>query len=199
MNQRHGFTFIEVLVAMLIFTMAAVTAIELVKGSVMATRDTKAISEATWLLQNLMTELETKINTIGFQDGCEKKTEARFDAPYDNYAWVAYCDEIDFQLSQTAAQMMAQGNDSEDAPRTATEDPVLNTILNLANGYISSAVRELHAEVYWQSGANERKVTVTTHVVRLDQPLAIGGVTGGSSGGSGSDKKDSDSGGDGSS
>lgn len=173
-SRRHpgqaGFTFIEVLIAMLIFVMAAVTALILVRGAVRTTRQTKEITVATWLLQNIMTELETKVETVGFDQGCEKKTEGKFAAPYENYRWVSYCTEIDFRLSQTAAQVMAAQQKGEDEV-SQSENQMLKQILDTASTYITSSMRELHAEVIWTLGKQQRSVSATTHVIRLDQPL----------------------------
>lgn len=175
-SSNAGFTFIEVLVAMLIFVMAVVVSLSVTDGSVKATNDTKEISTATWLLQNVMVELETKIETEGFDKGCEKKHQAKFEAPYQNFNWLTTCDEIDFQLSQTAAQLMKQKPDqgSDDANQ---ENLIAKFILQNASDYISKSVREIHAEVSWTKGKLVRKIDLTTHVARYDQALTMPGST----------------------
>ncbi|MCB0417208.1 MAG: prepilin-type N-terminal cleavage/methylation domain-containing protein [Bdellovibrionales bacterium] len=177
---KSGFTFIEVLVAMLIFVLAALTAVELVKGAVKSTGRTKEITEATWLLQNIMTELETKIETLGFEDGCEKKTEARFSAPYENYSWIATCEEIEFRLSETAAKAMAAKAAGEEDYDTR-EDQVLKLVLNVASDYMTNSTRELHASVKWMEGTTPRSISATTQVITLDQKLPSLGLGGGGS------------------
>jgi type II secretion system protein I len=175
-KSNAGFTFIEVLVAMLIFVMAVVVSLSVTDGSVRATNDTKEISTATWLLQNVMVELETKLETEGFDKGCEKKHAAKFEAPYQNYSWLTTCDEIDYQLSQTAAQLAQQKPDqgSDDANQ---ENLIAKFILQNASDYISKAIRELHAEVTWTHGKLVRKIDLTTHIARYDQPLTMPGST----------------------
>lgn len=195
-SSQDGFTFIEVLVAMLIFVLAALTAVELVRGAVKSTGRTRDITEATWLLQNIMTELETKMETLGFEEGCEKKTEARFAAPYENYSWTATCDEIEFRLSETAAKAMAAQSAGEEDYDTS-EDQILKLVLNVASEYITSSLRELHATISWTEGTTPRTVSATTHVVSMDQKLpslGLGGAGGGSSG-TGTDTGGSDPGG----
>jgi type II secretion system protein I len=166
-----GFTFIEVLVAMLIFVLAVLASISLSQGSVRATKEAKDITVASWLLQNVMAELETKLETEGFDKGCEKKKEAKFEAPYDRYSWRTSCEEIDFNLSQTAAQM-AQ-NKSEDSGSNTQENLILKTILQIASQYMTKSLRELHVEIYWVAGTQKRQVDATTHVARYDQPVVI--------------------------
>lgn len=169
-GKNSGFTFIEVMVAMLIFVMTIVTAITIVDGSVRATRDAREITVASWLLQNVMTELEAKIETEGFEKGCEKKKEARFQAPHDNYAWTSFCNEIDFNLPQAAASLMKKEDSRDEVEK---EDAIQKLILQLANDYIGKSMRELHAEITWMQGKTKRRVAATTHVVRMDQPLTL--------------------------
>jgi prepilin-type N-terminal cleavage/methylation domain-containing protein len=188
LNRRSGFTFPEVLVAMVIFVLCVVVAIDLIKGSVVVTTRSREATIANWLLQNIMTELETKIETLGFEQGCEEKAEAKFDAPYAEYRWRTYCTQIDFQLSESASRMQqaVQGEEAEDSGST-TEDLLLKQLLELASKYMGESSRELHAEVIWEQDGKERIVSATTHTVVLDKPFNLpnfgggGGSTGGTS------------------
>lgn len=167
---KGGFTFIEVMVATLIFTLAVVASVGVTQGSVRATREAKELSQATWLLQNVMTQLETKVETEGFDKGCEKKREAKFEAPYQNYTWKTTCIEIDFNLSQTAVQM---ANPDDESSQENKENMVQKLILKSASDYLTKSVREIHAEVSWMRGKQKRTIDVTTHIARYDLPLTI--------------------------
>jgi type II secretion system protein I len=184
-NNHTGFTFIEVLVAMLIFVLAVLAAINIARGSVRATKDAREVTIATWLLQNVMVELETRIETEGFDKGCEKKKQAKFDVPYDNYTWTTYCDDIDFHISETAAQIANQSKDkdknssSDDASVDSEKtDQMQKMVLDTASDYISKSIKELHAEVNWMQGKTKRTVDVTTHIARYDLPLSLPGMGG---------------------
>lgn len=167
-----GFTFIEVLVAMLIFTLAALAAVDIGRGSVRATRDTRDVTRATWLLQGVITELETKIETQGFDKGCVEKAEGKFEEPNQEFTWKTYCYEVDLRLSETAAQVaQATKNGQEEGDIATKENVFQKMILNTASDYMTKALREIHAEVYWKQGKDQRKVEATTHVVRYDLPL----------------------------
>lgn len=180
-----GFTFIEVLIAMAIFTIAVLAAIDITSGSVRATRDARDISTATWLLQQKMVELETKLETDGVEKACEKKDTGKFGEPYETYTWESNCDEVDFQLSETASKLAkASGQDDED--KSAPENVILKMILKTASDYITQSIREVHVAVNWTSGKTKRSIDATTHFVRYDQKVSIGGVTSG--GGTGEDK-----------
>jgi len=174
-HNRSGFTFIEVLVATLIFTMAVVASVGVTQGAVRATREAKEISTATWLLQNVMTQLETKVETEGFDKGCEKKREAKFEPPYDRFTWKTTCEEIDFSLSQTAAQMLKPEEEKSDTDATQ-ENMVQKMILQTASEYLTKSLRELHAEVHWSQGKQKRKIDVTTHIGRYDLPVGLPGT-----------------------
>jgi type II secretion system protein I len=203
LNRTAGFTFIEVMVAMLIFVLAVLAAINITNGSVRATKDARETTVATWLLQNVMVELETRIETEGFDKACDKKKESKFEAPYENYRWMTSCDQIDFKLSQSAAQMAGKDKDDkkndEATVDSQKEDAITKLILQTASDYITKSVRELHAEVYWFQGKTRRTVDLTTHVADYTQPLVLpGGVPGGSttsgSGGAGTSTGGSGSG-----
>lgn len=171
---NRGFTFIEVLVAMLIFTLAALAAINIVQGSVRATKESKEIAQATWLLQNVMAEAESKLEAQGIDRACKEKEEGKFDAPYENYKWKKECYQIDFKLSETAAQMQQQLAQGEDADANATkENPMLKMILGVASEYLSRSSREVHAEVSWMNGKTPRVISVTSQFVRYDQQPAM--------------------------
>ncbi len=185
-----GFTFIEVLIAMAIFTMAVLAAVNITGGAVQATRDAREVSEATWLLQQKMVELETKLETDGVDKGCDKKDDGKFEAPHEKYTWKTSCDEVDFQLSETASKMSeaAKTESEEDDSKSSTENMLVKMILKTASDYINECVREIHVEVGWKSGKYDRVVDLTTHFVRFDQKLAISGLTG-TGGAGGADAK----------
>lgn len=172
-NNQSGFTFIEVLLAITLFVIAAVVAVDLTRGSVRATQDLKEVTTATWLLKKTMTELEARIEAEGFDKACDKKKEGKFEAPFEKYRWVTHCHEIDFKLSQSAAAMASQAPEEREEG-VSREDQIQKMILKTASEHLSKSMRELHAEVFWIQGKkNQRSVDVTTHVARYDLPLAI--------------------------
>ncbi len=170
--QKAGFTFIEVLVAMLIFTLAGLAALSIVNGSVRATQEAKEITQATWLLQNLMAETETRLEAQGIDKACKEKEEGKFPEPYEKFTWRTQCYQIDFRLSETAAQLaaaMQEGGTGE--VDTYKENPMLKQVMQVASEYLTRSTREIHAEVLWTQGKNPRTVTATTHFVRYDQQV----------------------------
>ncbi len=171
---------------MAIFTMAVLAAINITSGSVQATLDAREVSEATWLLQQKMVALETKLETEGIEKACEKKDEGKFEAPNEKYTWSTSCDEVDFQLSETAAKMAAA--EGEETEKSSTENQLLKFILKTAGEYLTKSLREIHVEVEWTSGKKKRSVDATTHFARYDQKLTLGGIdTSGGTGGGGAD------------
>lgn len=174
-NSKHikGFTFIEVLIAIVILVMASVTAADLVRGSVRSVRDAKEYTVATMLLQKAMSELETKLETEGLEKGCDKKKDGKFEAPFDKFTWSTFCTEIDFKLSETAAKVISDKPDSEKDSDTSKEDMITKLILNTASAYITKSLRELHVEVNWLQGKTKRHIDATTHFVVYDQPLTL--------------------------
>ena len=182
-SNKSGFTFIEVMIATVIFVLAALAAMDLARGSVRAVKEAQEITQATWLLQKVMVELETKIETEGIEKGCEEKKEGTFDEPYNRFTYTTYCSEIDFRLSETASQLLGEGGSGEGSN---VENMTQKMILNLASDYISKASRELHAEVKWMQGKTPKKIDVTTHVANYTLPFTLpAGLMPGTGGGGG--------------
>lgn len=159
------------LIAIVILVLASVTSADLVRGSVRAVRDAKEYTVATMLLQKVMAELETKMETEGIEKGCDKKKEGKFEAPYEKFTWATFCTEIDFRLSESAAKMLDEKSENDSEP--TKEDMITKMILNTASDYITKSLRELHVEVNWVQGKTKRHVDATTHYVRYDQPLTL--------------------------
>src|SRR4051794_37052697 len=111
-TSNNGFTFIEVLIAILIFTLVVVAAVNVMRGSVRATAEAKEISTATWLLQNKMVELETGLEGQGVDKFCTKKKEGKFEAPFERFSWVTTCNQIDFKIPE-ASTKNAKNEDSD--------------------------------------------------------------------------------------
>lgn len=170
----RAFTIFEVMMAILIFTLAVVASVGVTQGAVRATREAKEISTATWLLGNVMTQLETKLETEGFDKGCDKKKEAKFEAPFDRFTWLTTCEKIDFNISQTAVRMDPEKSEEQNNQ----ENLVQKMILNTASTYLTESMREIHAEVHWNVGKQHRKIDLTTHVARYDTPLNFPGAGG---------------------
>lgn len=168
-KNNSGFTFIEVMIATVIFVLAALAASDLARGSVRAVKDAQDVTQATWLLQKVIAELETKIESEGIQKACEEKKTGTFEAPYNKFSWTTFCSEIDFKISEAASSIL--GENSAEVEEKNQENLAQKMLLNLASKYISDASRELHAEVIWLQGNLPRKVDVTTHVARYDMPL----------------------------
>lgn len=173
------------MVAMLIFVLAVLAAVDISRGSVRATRDAKEMSVASWLVQNAMVELETKLEAEGVDKGCEKKKEGKFPAPYEGYSWANYCNEIEFNISEAAAKLAQQKDGEEEENKSEASNAIQKMIIETSSDYIKKAMRELHSEVTWMRGKQKQSVSLTTHFVKMDEPLVIGGVP--AAGGAGSD------------
>lgn len=169
-HNRSGFTFIEVMIATVIFVMAALAAMDLARGSVRAVKDAEDVTTATWLLEKTLVEIEARLESEGIEKACDKKKEGTFDEPYEKYSYVTYCTEIDFRISEEASRLMG-GDGAQNPDGPTPEDIMKKTMLDLVNKYISKASREIHVEVLWKQGKNPRSVDVTTHFARYDMPL----------------------------
>ncbi|MFM8270191.1 MAG: prepilin-type N-terminal cleavage/methylation domain-containing protein [Pseudomonadota bacterium] len=169
-SNNSGFTFIEVMIATVIFVLAALAAMDLARGSVRAVKDAQDVTVATWLLQKVMVELETRLESEGIEKACEKKKDGKFEEPYQKFSYVTYCSEIDFRLSEEASKLLGGGEDEKSEGAEST-NLIKQQLLETMSKYLSQASREIHAEVNWMQGNTARVVDVTTHYVNYDQPL----------------------------
>jgi len=170
LKQNHsGFTFIEVMIATVIFVLAALAAMDLARGSDRAVKDAQDVTVATWLLQKAVVELETRIETEGIEKACEKKKDGKFEDPYAGFSFTTYCSEIDFKISEAASAVLGGGESSEEEANP--ENMIKKQLLKIASDYMSKASRELHVEVRWMQGKTPRKIDVTTHYSRTDLPV----------------------------
>ena len=156
------------MIATVIFVMAALAAMDLARGSVRAVKDAQDVTVATWLLQKVIVELETRLESEGIEKACEKKKEGKFEEPYQKFSFVTYCSEVDFKLSETTSAMLGGEDESNEKN---TENLQLKMLLEMASKHINKATRELHAEVMWVQGKTPRMIDVTTHVVNYSLPL----------------------------
>lgn len=170
-----GFTFIEVLVAMAIFLLASLAAVNLANGSVKAVRDAKEVSLATWLLQQKMVELETKLESEGIEKACDKKAEGKFEKPNEDFRWTSLCNEIDFYIPESASAISKAAGDGEESSHTQ-QNQILGMILQIAGKYMTDSTRELHVEVHWKRDKTDRMVSATTHYAKYDVPFSLGGA-----------------------
>jgi prepilin-type N-terminal cleavage/methylation domain-containing protein len=167
-SNNSGFTFIEVMIATVIFVMAALAAMDLARGSVRAVKDAQDVTVATWLLQKVIVELETRLESEGIEKACEKKKEGTFEPPHEKFSYVTYCSEVDFKLSETTSAMLGGEDESNEKN---TENLQLKMLFDKASKYINKATREIHAEVMWVQGKTPRTIDVTTHVVNYSLQL----------------------------
>jgi prepilin-type N-terminal cleavage/methylation domain-containing protein len=170
-SNNSGFTFIEVMIATVIFVMAALAAMDLARGSVRAVKDAQDVTVATWLLQKVIVELETRLESEGIEKACEKKKEGTFEPPHEKFSYVTYCSEIDFRLSEEASKILGEGAEEEQQSGAVSINLIKKQLLDDLSTYLSKASRELHAEVTWKQGNTARTIDVTTHFVNYNQPL----------------------------
>ena len=173
---QGGFTFIEVLIAILIFTMVVVSAIGIIRGSVRATQESRDLSRAAWLLQSKMVELETNLDTLGVDKACDKKKSGKFEIPNDQYSWLTTCEQIDIKLPEASAMIPKDKDKDSSDEQDTQENQILKMIMQTASDYMSKSIRELHAEIIWNQGKTKRVVTATTEWAAYDQPLNIPGM-----------------------
>jgi type II secretion system protein I len=179
---QHGFTLVEVLVAIFIFAFS-ITA--LVYSQTQASRKymiTREETIASLLAQNIMALAETKLENKPFES-TDKSENGEGQGLFTGYKWKWTLHEVPFELPPLSA--MAPKSDNDEAN---PDEAILKFIGDAINQHLKDTWRELSVEITWNSIARrkEQKFILTTHLADLKkQPSFVGPTGAGSGSGSG--------------
>ena len=180
LSSESGFNLLEVLVAILIFALI-VTAI--FYAQTQASRKyslTKEETLAALLAQNIMAETEAKYEAKAFEKTA-KSESGEGKGAFVGYKWRWTIRPMPVQLPSFSQAAGAQGEESN-----SEDEQFGKMVVELINTHLKETWRELSVDISWKSvvGDEERKYSLTTHLVDLSQKPNFGLPTGGGSGGS---------------
>ncbi len=201
-RRLHGFTLLEVMVALSVLALALMALADLTGNALRNHGYARQLSEATLLARGKMAELEEAYEDSGFKDFDETQEGDFADAGHPDVRWRVDVKKPDSQLSPE--QLLgfltgAAGGDAQDVlaklmgfgPRDgsgpspapvqgqggALMSNLFKTQLTAFGEQIKKSLRELRLTVAWRDGKQVRRFEVVTHLVVLN-PRAPGGVRG---------------------
>jgi prepilin-type N-terminal cleavage/methylation domain-containing protein len=163
---RKGFTLIEVMIALVIISIALVALSSSQGIALNSTRKSRFVTLATVAAKNIMSEIDITSTLKGFNYVKElgEKTDGDFDAPeYKGWKWVREVKEINFPISQIMKSYMAgggaaaeegdntnsTGSNNNDSKANSQEGQILSMVATNLETFMKQSVREVTVTVMW--------------------------------------------------
>ena len=157
-----GFTLLEVLISLVIITMAFTAILDAESGSLHASAKAKQMNIIAMLAKNAMTEMEYDIEGKTF-DEFPKTGAKTFEPPYDQgYRWSYEIKQLKFPNLNIAGGKSGEG----------TSDAI-SQMTRLITKFLSDALREVDVTVAWGPSNKEQTFSLSTYWVDLNHEFSI--------------------------
>jgi len=163
-----GFTLLEVLIASALFALFTSHFSIIQHQSVQSTILAEEFNIALMLAQSKMAEYEMENLTVPFNQ-LKEEENGTFDKPHDYFQWKTTIKEI-----KIPAKAMLAFFSQTSADTTKQPSQVEAMALQIMTDYISKSVREITLEVVWSGNSGEEKLSFSTYLIDLDQPISLG-------------------------
>ena len=183
---QSGFSFIEVTAAMVILSMSLIVLLDTQTRSMNLVGKARSLETATTLARIKMVELTHEATTRGVTSLQEEEAGEFEQDRYPGFRWRYWVTEVpapDFEA------MMGLATGSEDG---LEEDKGNEGNAALLAGPLKSigdiwgkSIRELHVQVLWDEGRQEKDFELVTHLIAPDALAQVQGLIGALSGGGG--------------
>lgn len=151
-SKSRGFTLLEILVAVAIFSISMVALMSISGNTLVVSGRAERTTIATMLARQKMTDIEIELDKAmkknEFPD--EKSEEGEFDEPFEDYSWAMEIRRVELPAPVTGEE----GGMQEMVGRQLTDE-------------ISKTIRELKLTVKWKELEEEQSFDVITHIVKL--------------------------------
>ncbi len=154
-NNQHGFSLIEILMAVGIFATAAGGILVGVNASLSTQARDEHLLQATWLAQNKMIEIESKIEVERekgkFPD--DQEENGTFEEPHDDIEWKAVMRKVEIPIGGEAMALAGP----------------MKAVMQQVQKDINENLRELKLTVSWIDAEDDkpRQIVLTTHLVNF--------------------------------
>jgi prepilin-type N-terminal cleavage/methylation domain-containing protein len=210
-QRRHGFSLLEVMVALAILVTSMVMLMEVQSSSIKMTKSAEVIITATNLATEKLTEVKLLVEQEGFgSDDIEEEGEfddfgddefdLEFSDAFKNYHWQYSVSEVEINISPDIAGLAESlgGGDYFGEPNESYQDtnasnaPDLGTLgvsQEMVSEMLAPFIREIRVRVWWGDSSNKAEddgdeVILTTHVINTGASIIPGATTGSTGAGS---------------
>jgi prepilin-type N-terminal cleavage/methylation domain-containing protein len=210
-QRRHGFSLLEVMVALAILVTSMVMLMEVQSSSIKMTKAAETIITATNLAGEILTDVKLLVEQEGFgSDDIEEEGEfddfgddeldLEFSDAFKDYHWQYSVSEIEINISPDIAGLAESlgGGDYFGEPNESYQDtnasnaPDLGTLgvsQEMVSEMLAPFIREIRVRVWWGESSKQAEedgdeVILTTHVINTGASIIPGATTGTAAAGS---------------
>lgn len=162
-NDHRGFTLIEVLLAITIFSSAVLLLTQSWGHNYSVLRSTQKRVEIAQLLEQKAAEVLMEYDEKPL-DSIPEEKEDNFGTEYPGYKWKLESRPLEIPLAQ-----LFVGGENQEA------DPIMTTMVSTLSEYFKKAIKEARVTVSYTGSKNPISVSVTIYFVDFKQELSLGG------------------------
>ena len=169
---HKGLTLIEVLLACGVLLVIGTMVVRYQKQASLIMETSKWSLSARILLQKKMEEFLLESRDKSFSDlDFKPKQEGKFEGENSAFSWKVEITPFHWDMAKALTLIAKSQPDIVSDQNRSLLEPHLADI----SRYISDSTREITVTVLWKIRGEEKKLSVTTHIVKLNTPLALGG------------------------
>lgn len=191
-RREHGFTLLEVMIALAILFGALVVLVGSSHANARAANRARMLTAATGLARAKMLDLEEELLQKGFQDTAETLDGDFSDEGFAKFTWEAGIEKVELPNMGDMQATQGQGTDKAGQPgqpfsgasslfggtdpTKAMGSAVLGSQFEIVKGVLENAIRKVTLTVRWKVGHDDEHVAVTCY---FTDPKAVDQATGG--------------------
>lgn len=163
-RKSDGFTLLEAVIAIAIFTIAFTQILALQGRSIQDAVQAKQFNTVAQLARNKMVETEVAVRGRAFGD-VSKEESGVFKAPYQDYRWTVKIEELELPA--------ISGASAEGAPQGQGQNEMAKQVTTAVTKYLSQSLRQVTVSIFWKRGNKEQVFTVSTYWVDMNREFTL--------------------------
>jgi prepilin-type N-terminal cleavage/methylation domain-containing protein len=168
LNLSHGFTLLEVMIAMTIMLISFASILAVQGNSLSTTFKARELNVVAMLAKRGMSMTEVEISGKKFNE-MKAEESGVFEAPHQDYSWTRKIKEVKLPDIVSALASKKENASDEETKNNA----LLEQMGKLVTNYLSKALREVIFTVRWQHDGQERTFDVTMYWVDFDSDFSL--------------------------
>lgn len=168
--KSEGFTLVEVLIALAILAMGMLSVYTAQGNSMKAIGSSRNILIATTLAEKLINEkmikIEDDIKRGAFPED-KLEEDGDFEEPFNNFRWSFEVRQVELPVIGDLQTGQPEATTQSTPSQTTAPESAQRNVAQIIAKKIGESVREIRFEIIWDELGVEKKINLTTHVVRL--------------------------------
>jgi general secretion pathway protein I len=181
---QHGFTLLEVMVALAILAMTVTVLIEIVTNNVRATNHAKLTTAATFLARAKMIDVEDQVLENGFVDNDETAKGDFKDQGDPRFRWDSAIERVELptdmaQKTKDQAQDQSQNAKDPMSMMTGFLGGMMSSFIDPIRIGLQESVRRVTVHVTWDEAGRPNQTIEVVQYLTDPAKLQLGTLTGG--------------------